>query len=139
MENIESKQGIINSDSESVFKFLSDLRNLDSIIPADKVQNWSSTEDTCSFTIAQAGDMNLRITQREANHLIKVEPEGKSPLSFSFYIQLKEISESDTRIKLTFRSDMNPMMKMMLKSPLQKGVDQMVDTIGGLSGKFTQQ
>jgi carbon monoxide dehydrogenase subunit G len=132
MENIESKQGKINSSEETVFNFLSDLRNLDSLIPQDKVQNWESSEDTCSFSIAQVGDIHLRISQKEPNTLIKVEPEGKTPIGFSFYIQLKEISEVDTRIKLTFKAEMNTMMKMMIKSPVQKGLDQIVDTLGKL-------
>ncbi len=132
MENIESKQGKVNTSAEKVFSFLTDLRNLDSLIPQDKVQNWESSEDTCSFSIAQVGDIQLRISQKEPNTLIKVEPEGKTPIGFSFYIQLKEISEIDTRIKLTFKAEMNTMMKMMIKSPVQKGLDQIVDTLGRL-------
>ena len=112
MENIESKQGKINARAETAYNFLVDLRNLDSLIPKDKVQNWTSTEESCSFTIAQVGEINLKITEKEPFKMIKVEPDGKTPIGFSFYIQLIEIAEDDTRIKLTFRADMNPMMKM---------------------------
>jgi len=58
---------------------------------------------------------------------------------FAFYIQLHKIDENDTRIKLTFRADMNPMMKTMLKSPVQKGLDQIVDTITRMPDKFNPQ
>ncbi len=132
MENIESKQGQISASAEKVFKFLTDLRNLDSLIPQDKVQNWESTEESCSFTVAGAGDIQLRISERNPFNMIKVEPEGKTPLGFSFYIQLKELGEEDTRIKLTFRAEMNTMMKMMIKSPVQKALDQIVETLGNL-------
>ena len=132
MENIESKQGRINASAEKVFNFLTDLRNLDSLIPQDKVQNWKSTEESCSFTVSGAGDIQLRISERNPFHLIKVEPEGKAPIGFSFYIQLKELGEDDTRIKLTFRAEMNTMMKMMIKSPVQKALDQIVETLGNL-------
>lgn len=132
MENIESKQGKICASSEKVFNFLTDLRNLDSLIPQDKVQNWESTEESCSFTVAGAGNIQLKISEKEPFNLIKVEPEGKTPMGFTFHIQLKEISEADTRIKLTFRAEMNTMMKMMIQSPVQKALDQIVETIGNL-------
>ena len=137
--DIESKQGRLNSGAELVFKFLTDLRNLDGFIPSDKVQNWVSTTDSCSFTIPQAGDIRLRITRKEEFRLIKVEPESGSPVPFAFYIQLHAVDAFDTRIKLTFRSEMNQMMKIMLKSPLQKGLDQIVDTITGLPENIFNQ
>lgn len=139
MENIESKQGKITASIDSTYKFLSDIRNLDAYIPADKVENWTSTEDSCSFSIPQVGEVKLRVTKKEEPKLIKVEPEGKSPLDFAFYIQLMEVSESDCRIKLTFKADLNPMMKMMIKKPLQKGLDQVIDTICGMEGNFNPQ
>ena len=132
MENIESKQGKVNTSAEKVFNFLTDLRNLDSLIPQDKVQNWQSAEDTCSFTVAQAGDIQLKISDKQPFSMIKVDPEGKTPIGFSFYIQLKELGEDDTRIKLTFRAEMNTMMKMMIKSPVQKALDKIVETLGTL-------
>ena len=133
MEDIISKQGSIKASEETVFIFLSDLRNLDSLIPADKVQDWKSTEDTCSFSVPQAGEIELKITEKEPNNMIKVEPEGKTPIGFAFYIQLKEINPEDTRIKLTFRAEMNLMIKSMISGPIKKSLDQIVDTIGDIN------
>lgn len=129
MENIESKQGRIRAGEERVYNFLTDIRNLDKLIPSDKVQDWESSEDSCSFSIPQYGSIKLRITEKEPNRLIKIEPEGPSPMGFSFYIQMKEAGPDDTRIKLTFRAEMNPMIKAMIKGPLQRGLDQIVDTV----------
>jgi len=139
MEDIESKQGKIEASSEQVYSFLSDIRNLDPLIPEDKVQDWTSTEDSCSFSIPKAGNIKLRITEKEPNKHIKVEPEGASPLSFALYIQMKELDETDTRIKLTFRSEMNSMMKMMLAGPLKKGLDQIIDTVNKIPIKPANQ
>jgi carbon monoxide dehydrogenase subunit G len=131
MENIESKQGKIAASAETVYNFLSDLRNLDSLIPEDKVQDWTSTEDSCSFSVPQAGNIQLKLTKKEPFKLIRVEPEGSGPMGigFSLYIQMMEVGEMDTRIKLTFRAQMNSMIKMMVAGPLKKGLDQIVDTV----------
>ena len=131
MENIESKQGKIAASAETVYNFLSDFRNLDSLIPADKVQDWTSTEETCSFSVPQAGNIQLKLTEKEPFKLIRVEPEGSGimGMGFSLFIQMMEAGEMDTRIKLTFRAEMNPMIKMMVAGPLKKGLDQIVDTV----------
>jgi len=133
MTDIVSKQGKIVASEAKLFDFLSDLRNLDSFIPHDKVQNWESDEDSCSFSIPQVGQLSLRITEKEPNKFIRIEPEGgATPFSFTFFIQIKNVAENDTRFKLTLRAELNMMMKTMFKGPLEKGLDQIVDTLSGL-------
>ncbi|MEA1877998.1 MAG: SRPBCC family protein [Bacteroidota bacterium] len=132
MTDIVSKQGKIEASEEKLFEFLSDLRNLDSFIPHEKVQNWESDEESCSFTVPQVGQLSLRITAKEPHKMIKVEPEGGStPFSFSFFVQIKQVDENDTRMKLTLRAELNVMMKTMFAGPLKKGLDQIVDTLSG--------
>lgn len=139
MENIESKQGRIRANKEMVFNFLTDLRNLDKLIPPDKVQNWRSSENSCSFSIPQAGEIELGITKKEAFKLIKIEPIGTSPMGFTLYIQLMEVGPMDTRIKLTFRAEMSNMVKTMVGGPLKKGLDQIVDTVENIPLGATNQ
>ena len=95
------------------------------------MQDWTSTEDTCSFSVPQAGSIQLKLTEKEPFKLIKVEPEGSGPMGigFSLYLQMMEAGELDTRIKLTFRAQMNSMIKMMVAGPLKKGLDQIVETV----------
>ena len=135
MENIESKQGKIEASAETVYNFISDLRNLDSLIPEDKVQDWKSAEDSCSFSVPQAGSVQLKLTKKEPFKLIKVEPEGSGPMGmgFALFIQMKEIDASDTRIKLTFRAEMNFMIKSMISGPLKKALDQVIDSVGNIN------
>ncbi len=133
MTDIESKQGKILTNDKELFLFLSDMRNLDSFIPGDKVQNWMSDEDSCSFDVPQVGQLSLRISKKEPNIFIKIEPEGgATPFSFTFFIQIKQVEENDTRIKLTLRAELNMMMKTMFQGQLKKGLDQIIDTLSGL-------
>lgn len=128
--DIVSKQGKLATSEQNLFAFLTDLRNLDEYIPMDKVKEWESSENECSIGMPQVGTITLRITEKEANNMIRIEPvSGSSPFSFRFYIQIKQIQENDTRIKLTLRADLNMMMRSMFQGPIKKGLDQIVDTL----------
>lgn len=131
--DIVSKQGQIKASEKDFFFFLSDLRNLDEFIPADKIEDWDASEDECSFTMPKVGSITLQITEKKPYHLIRVEPSGgSSPFGFKFFIQMKEMDAMDTRIKLTLRAELNMMMKTMFQGPIKKGLDQMVDTLSNL-------
>lgn len=129
MGKYTSKIGKINQSNELIYTFLSDFRNLEAIIPADKVKDFEATDDTCKFKIEGIGQAGLKIIEKEAYKLIKITSDGKSPFSFFFWIQLKPIEneENTTAIRLTIDANLNPMMKMMVGKHLQKGIDAVVD------------
>ena len=132
MTDIVSKQGKIAAKDCEIFAFLTDLRNLDQYIPSGKVNDWQSEVDSCSFSIPQAGSISLHITDKNPCKLIRVEPEGKTPFEFKFFIQIKQVGDNDTRFVLTLRANLNPMMKTMFKGQIQKGLDQIVDSLAGI-------
>ena len=61
--------------------------------------------------------------------MIKYTAEGKTPFNFFLWIQLKEVAEDDTRVKLTIKADMNPMIKMMASKPIKKFLGVLVEAI----------
>ena len=124
---IESKIGKIGNSEEVVYLFLSDFNNFKSMVPADKVKNWTSTEDQCHFSISGMGETGLRIIERSPNKLIKITTEKGGSLDFLMWIQLKQMSEKDTRVKITLRAELNPMMVAVLKGPLKKFADSLID------------
>ena len=126
---IESRTGKINSPSSRVYAFMSNFNNFAMLVPKDKVKDWQSSEDHCQFTVDGLGKAGLRIIEKEPYSLVKITGEEGSKLNFTFWIQLKEVSENDTRLKLTIHADLNPMIKMMATKPLQNFVDTLVDQL----------
>ena len=129
MTKIESRIGKINSFDEKIFKLLSRFDNFNNFIPQDKVKNYVATEDTCNFTIDGVGDFGMKIIERQPFSVIKIENNEKVPFNFYFWIQLKKVSENDTRVKLTIKADLNPMIKMVAKKPLTNFVNTLVDKL----------
>ena len=135
LEKYESKQQQIFKPAARIFPFIS---RFDMLTPAlqDKVEKWSATEDTCSFKV-KGFTVALRIVERVENKHIKISgDEGAGvPVDFSFWIQLHEVSESDTRIRMVLHAELNMMMRMMIGSKIQGGLDKAVE---GLAQAFNQ-
>ena len=122
----------MNASEEVIYNFFTDFTNFDSLIPADKVENWTSTHDSCSFSIKEAGQITINIVEKKPYNYVKISPEGKVPFTFNLYVQLKQIEENDSKIKLTVKAELNQMMKMILKKPLKKGLDDIIDRLSQL-------
>jgi carbon monoxide dehydrogenase subunit G len=126
MSKVESRTGIIKESEEKIYKFLSDFNNFRHIVPEEQVKNWESDGDTCKFDVEGIGSVGLKIIEKEPNKLIKMTGEGDKPVPFIVWIQIKELAEKDSRIRITAEVQINPLMASMLKSPLQKFVDTLV-------------
>jgi carbon monoxide dehydrogenase subunit G len=126
---LESKIGSIASGDEKIYNFLTDFDNFKKLIPEDKVQDWKSDGDTCTFTISPVGHTGIKIIEKEPHKLIKLTGIDDSKFDFYFWVQLKQMAENDTKIKLTMEVELNPMMQMMAKKPLQDFLNKLVDQL----------
>ena len=61
--NLETPWKSISASQEDVYTFLSDLNNLEKLMP-EQVINWKSSQDDCSFTIKGMADMTLNIVEK---------------------------------------------------------------------------
>jgi carbon monoxide dehydrogenase subunit G len=125
----ESRIGTIHSSDEKIYTFLNNFNNFKNFIPADKIEKFESSEDHCKFGVPGIGEIGLRILEREPFKTIKVTGEGMVNQKFTLWIQLKQIAENDTKVKLTMKADMNPMVKMMAAKPIQDFLNKLVDAI----------
>jgi hypothetical protein len=111
---------------DRIFKVLSDLSNLERVkdsIPENKVKDFSFDSDSCSFSVDPVGKIRFHIVEREPNRAIKLTTTD-SPVPLNIWIQLKQMAEDDTRMKLTLRTELNPFFKPMVSKPLQEAIDR---------------
>lgn len=121
-------------DEQLIFNILSDLNNLEEVkdkIPSDKIENFSFDRDSCSFSISPVGQIRFLIVEREPVKTIKFTAD-QSPVELNFWIQLKQVAERDTRMKLTLKANLNPFLKPMLSKPLQEGVNKVADVLAAI-------
>jgi hypothetical protein len=75
-----------------------------------------------------AQKITIAIVDRIENDTVKFGAEG-IPMDANFWIQMKEVSPTDTRLKLTVKADIPFMFKFMVEKKLQTGLDQAADML----------
>ncbi len=133
MAKIESRIGKLNYKDEVIYKFLSDFNNFENIVPKDKVSDWQSDTDSCSFKVEGIGSTGMKISEKEPFKLIRIRSQENTPVNFNMWIQLKMINESDTRVKITVEPKVNAFMMPMVKSPLKKFADILIERLEEMS------
>ena len=128
----ESKISSAPCSAQQIYRVLSDMRSLERVrdlIPQDKIQEMFIEPDRVKLKIdGLAQKITIAIVDRIENDTIKFGLEG-IPMEGNFWIQLKEVSPTDTRIKLTVKADIPFMFKFMVEKKLQTGLDQAADML----------
>jgi uncharacterized membrane protein len=128
----ESKITSAPCSASQIYRVLSNLENLERVrqfIPQDKVQEMEISADRVRMKVdGLAQKITIAIVDRIENDTVKFGAEG-IPMDANFWIQLKEVSPMDTRIKLTVKADIPFMFKMMVDKKLQQGLDQAADML----------
>ena len=126
LSKYESQVCAINADAHTVYSVLSNLENLNRVrdlIPQDKVKELEIAPDMVRMKVDGLGQkICIRIIDRKEDDTIKFGAEN-IPADMNFWIQLKQVAQRDTRIKLTLHAEIPMMFRMMIGTKIQKGID----------------
>lgn len=134
MTEFVSEVKTIPHTDDKIFAMLSDLSNLERVkdrIPQDKIKEFTFDTDSCSITVDPVGSVTFEIVEREPNKTIKFST-SNSPVPLLMWIQLKQVAENETKMKMTVRAELNPFFKSMVSKPLQEAVDKISEIIAQL-------
>ena len=117
-------QYVDNSKSEQeFFAIVSDMRNIPALLPEQAI-NVKADEDNLAFTVQGMGSIALRVSQRITYSLVQLVPVGKTPFPFVLSIKIAGMG-NNCRVMFEIDTELNPLMAMMAKRPLQNLVDMM--------------
>lgn len=134
----------IDHNNEVIFNYLSNFQNLSKYLTEDileqlaekvpqvKIQNFQSDADSCSFSVNGFGNAEIRIVEREPSKTIKVQGQGGIPIELTFWVQLLPVDAYKTKLRLTLHTEMGMMVKMMVGNKLEKGINQLAETLARL-------
>lgn len=134
MTTFESNIKSIPQSQLKVYEKLSELKNLEnykSKINEDKVKDLRIEDDTILMKVEMLGEVGLKLIEKTPFDTLKFEG-VKTPVSLNFWIQLKEVSESDTRLKLTIKADLPMMVKAMASKPIKNFIEKLADALATL-------
>ena len=152
MAQYESQIKFLSAPVESVYATLSNLENFRPILEnaqnnpmvrqkmeeagqdpsqLDKLRDVQLSADHISIPAPMIGSLSLRIIEREENKCIKMVTE-QSPVDATLWIQVLPVSAGGSKMRLTLKAELNKMMKMMIGSKLEEGIDKFADMLASL-------
>lgn len=132
---IESKHVEINKSVQFVFDFMKDFNNIKQLLPQDKVSDWNSDFDQCSFKIQNAAVIPLlkdSVVEPNTIHIVNGE---KTPFPFTLKITFNELEANKTEAFLNFDGEINAFLKMMVVKPLTNLFNFMASELKTVSEK----
>jgi len=132
MVKTESNQVLVKASAPVLFQYLGNFNNFGKLMPP-QVTNWQSTEHECSFTIQGMADIELYTIEKVSPTLIHIGARGKTPIPLEMKWNFTVVSEMETSAVLALQADINPVMAMMAKAPLQNFVNMLAQKLKELA------
>lgn len=130
--HIESPTKTVNQDSETVFNFLSEVKNFEKLMPENIDKFELLNEETFRFALKGMPEIVLRKEEEHPNSKV-VLGAASSKLNFTLTANIEEIDSKNTDVALVFEGKFNAMMGMMIKGPITNFIQTLssnMDVIG---------
>jgi len=117
MAEIKSNEFKVSISASEVKEFLSDLNNIEQLMPEDKIKDWKSGDNTCSFTIKGLSGIGMKRDDSSEVNGVHLVSHGKNPFDFTLDIIINDEGDSCSS-QIVFDGNMNFMIQTMAKGPL---------------------
>lgn len=118
----------VHAPAEELYGFLTDFNHFEHLLP-EQVSNWEASTNRCSFTIEGLPPITLTMGETKPNEMVTYLPDGHAPVDFSLTFHIEDNDEGGSRCTVTLNADLNPMLSMMAKRPLQNFVDLVAEKL----------
>lgn len=134
MTTYTSRRGEVPCGDADMYAFLTDMRNLRTVVPSGLLTDWNSTEDQCSFKIDKAGRFTVSLSEALPHSLISYEAENFLTGKMTMQITIEYISGIRSAFQITAGVNMNPLMKMIIGDSAGSYLDRLADAIESYKG-----
>lgn len=125
----ESIEATSLSSAEAIYKIVSNLNNLskvENLFPKDKVSDIQFDEDNVSFKVDGLGQkVKISVEERVPNQQVRFVAHT-AITDVKLRLTCKEVSQADTRLRITIEADLPMMFRMMLEKQIQEILDNSV-------------
>ena len=111
--NLETPKTIVPKSAKDLFALLEKVETFERLMP-DNISKFQKLSDT-SFEKKSA---------TPHSQLVLGEANGKIP--FQLTANIAEVSDKESEVQLLFKGDFNPVMAMMVKTPISKFIEVLV-------------
>ncbi len=123
--NQQSEISKVNKSAAELYEFLTNTENFKKILP-DNLTGFEVSEDSFKFSMSGMPAIRLVYSEKSPNHTVQLKAASDA---FPVFLtcKIKEIDEKQSEAQLFFEGDINMMMAMMIKKPLQNLLDTLAE------------
>jgi len=126
--NLESPKVIVSKSAHYIFEALSDVKNFEKLMP-DTITKFEVIEaGTFIFELKGMPEIKLKLKEKTAPNKI-IFGAASDKLPFTLIAKIECISENSSEVKLDFQGEFNAMMAMMIKGPITKFIETLVNNM----------
>lgn len=128
--NLESSKKVINTNSDVLKDRLTDVKNFEQLMPENISKFEVLTPELFSFALSGMPEIKLKLKEETPNKVVLGAASDKLP--FLLTAHLNPLDEQQTEVYMSFEGEFNPMMAMMIKGPISKLMETLVENMGKL-------
>ena len=129
---IKSKKGVVSKAPYELYMTFVDMRNFVQFLPEDKKQGVTADFDSIHADV-QGFNIGVKVVSRTPYSKVEYADDG-TPFKFTLRLTFYPASDPyNTELQIVLDADLNFMMKTLLGSKLQQGLDKVVDALVDMS------
>lgn len=129
---IKSKRAVVSKAPYELYMLFVDMRNFVQMLPEDKKAGVEADFDSIHASV-QGFNIGVKVNDRVPYSKIVYEDDG-APFKFTMALHFDPASDPyKTDFQIVLDADLNFMMKTLLGSKLQNGLDKVVDALVAMS------
>ena len=129
---IKSKRAVVSKAPYELYMVFVDMRNFVQMLPEDKKQGVEADYDSIHATV-QGFNIGVKVCDRIPYSKIVYQDDG-APFSFNLTLHFDPAADPyKTDFQICLDADLNFMMKTLLGSKLQDGLNKIVDGLVAMS------
>lgn len=117
---------------QNLFYKLTDINNYEKIMPENISKFEIIDSNTLIFSLKGMPEIKLVFGEKISPSLITLNS-SESKINFSLTAHINKIDQSNCNFSLEFNGDLNPMIQMMVKTPLQSFINDLSNNISKLA------
>ena len=119
--NLQGEKVTVNKSDKELFEFLTKTENFEAVLP-DDLEEFKVKDDSFIFNMKGMPAVKMVFTEKTPNQTVKLKADNDMvPVYLTCNINSKGDHQSEA--KLSFEGEVNMMMAMMVKKPLQNLLD----------------
>ena len=129
---LNSTSNELKLSDQNLFYKLTDINNYEKIMPENISKFEIIDSNTLIFSLKGMPEIKLVFGEKISPSLITLNS-SESKINFSLTAHINKIDENNCSFSLEFNGDLNPMIQMMVKTPLQSFINDLSNNISKLA------